>query len=493
MDSLLNVMNINKSFGGVKALSDLSFEIYKGEKVSLVGENGSGKSTIIKIISGILAPDSGRITIGSVTKKFFTPKESIKAGVQVIYQDFSLYPNLTVCENIANGYFLSNKKVFVSYKKMQEIAKEALDKVKLNIPLKTIANNLTTAQRQMVAISKCLLENAKIIIMDEATTALTQKEIKNLINIIEGLQSSGISIIFVSHKIEEIKAVSDRCIFIRNGIKISEQKTLLLTEEDIVKNMSGLSYIKTRPISYTNKNNNYLLEYKDVKTKNLNNISFNVKVGEIIGFSGLLGSGRTELGLSIFGDKKILGGKIYFNGNEVKINSVYKAINLGIGYVPEDRIKEALFLDKSIGLNIVSARYYDDTLPFGIINNKKLCDIANIWIKELSIKSPSANLSVSSLSGGNQQRVVLAKWLTRNLKLIILNRPTVGIDVASKQYINKIIIDLASKGMSFILISDDLNEFVNLCHKVYLLKDGSISSLLEDDDITIDNLKKQLL
>lgn len=200
----------------------------------------------------------------------------------------------------------------------------------------------------------------------------------------------------------------------------------------------------------------------------------------------MLGSGRTELGLSIFGDKKILVGKIYFNGNEVKINSVYKAINLGIGYVPEDRIKEALFLDKSIGLNIVSARYYDDTLPFGIINNKKLCDIANIWIKELSIKSPSANLSVSSLSGGNQQRVVLAKWLTRNLKLIILNRPTVGIDVASKQYINKMIIDLASKGMSFILISDDLNEFVNLCHKVYLLKDGSISSLLEDDDITYD-------
>lgn len=492
MDSLLKVMNINKSFGGVKALSDISFEIYKGEKVSLVGENGSGKSTIIKIISGILAPDSGSITIGSVTKKFFTPKESIKAGVQVIYQDFSLYPNLTVCENIANGYFLSNKKVFISYKKMQEIAKEALDKVKLNIPLKTIANNLTTAQRQMVAISKCLLENAKIIIMDEATTALTQKEIKNLINIIEDLQSSGISIIFVSHKIEEIKAVSDRCIFIRNGIKISEQKTLELTEEDIVKNMSGLSYIKTRPILY--ESNNYLLEYKDVKTKNLNNISFNVKVGEIIGFSGLLGSGRTELGLSIFGNKKILDGKTYFNGKEVKIDSVYKAINLGIGYVPEDRIKEALFLDKSIGLNIISARYYDDTLPFGIINNKKLCNIADTWMKELSIKSPSANLPVSSLSGGNQQRVVLARWLTRNLKLIILNRPTVGVDVASKQYINKMIIDLASKGMSFILISDDLNEFVNLCHKVYLLKNGKISSFfLQDKDITVDNIKKQLL
>lgn len=492
MDSLLKVVNINKSFGGVKALSDISFEIYEGEKVSLVGENGSGKSTIIKIISGILAPDSGSITIGSVTKKFFTPKESIKAGVQVIYQDFSLYPNLTVCENIANGYFLSNKKVFISYKKMQEIAMEALDKVKLNIPLKTIANNLTTAQRQMVAISKCLLENAKIIIMDEATTALTQKEIKNLINIIEDLQSSGISIIFVSHKIEEIKAVSDRCIFIRNGIKISEQKTLELTEEDIVKNMSGLSYIKTRPVLY--ESNNYLLEYKDVKTKNLNNISFNVKVGEIIGFSGLLGSGRTELGLSIFGNKKILDGKTYFNGNEVKIDSVYKAINLGIGYVPEDRIKEALFLDKSIGLNIISARYYDDTLPFGIINNKKLCNIADTWMKELSIKSPSANLPVSSLSGGNQQRVVLARWLTRNLKLIILNRPTVGVDVASKQYINKMIIDLASKGMSFILISDDLNEFANLCHKVYLLKNGKISSFfLQDKDITVDNIKKQLL
>lgn len=493
MDPLLKVSNIDKNFDGVKALSNVSFEIYPGEKVSLVGENGSGKSTVIKIISGVIKPTAGSITVCSLDKRYLTPKESIKAGIQVIYQDFSLYPNLTVEENIASNYFLSRNNFFISYKKMREIAKIALSKIKLDIPLRVLAKDLSIAQRQTVAIAKSLLEDAKIIIMDEATTALTQKEVENLIEIINDLQNQGIALLFVSHKLEEIKAVSDRCIFLRNGHKIAEKSTYLLTEKDIVKYMSGLDYVQTRPVRCKCSNDNYLFEYKNVETKNLKNISFNIKRGEIVGFAGRLGAGRTELALSMFGDKRILKGDAFLCGKKIQFNSITDAINFGIGYLPEDRLKESLFLDKSIGLNMVSAKFYDSTIPLGIINNRKLKYLADIWMKRLSIKSPSSIFPVSSLSGGNQQRVVLARWLMRNLKLMILNRPTVGVDVAAKQEINRIIINLASKGMSFVVISDDLPEFLNLCHKVYFVKDGRISRRIEGEDLTIMGIRDGLI
>ncbi len=240
MKSLIEVAHIDKNFGGLKALKDVSFTIYEGEKVALVGENGSGKSTIIKIISGVEEPSAGTITIGSSTKKKLKPRESIRAGIQVIYQDFSLYPNLTVKENIASSYFLTKNTFFVSYAKMEEIARKSLQKIQVDIDIHKLASQLTIAERQLVAIAKALLEDAKLIIMDEATTALTQHEVKNLLAIVEDLQKMGIAIIFVSHKIEEIEAVSDRCIFLRNGEKVAEEKTSSLNHKTIVKHMSGI-------------------------------------------------------------------------------------------------------------------------------------------------------------------------------------------------------------------------------------------------------------
>lgn len=492
MTPLLKVSNVSKNFGGVKALTEVSFEIYKGQRVSLVGENGSGKSTIIKIISGVLEAASGSIIIDGVVKEKLTPKEAIDHGIQVIYQDFSLYPNLTVEENLAYNYFQSKHSFFVSYKKMRHIAKHALAKIKLELPLTKLASELSIAERQMVAIAKVLLEDARIIIMDEATTALTQKEIKNLIKVTEDLQKEGIALIFVSHKLEEIQAVSDRCVFLRNGMKITEAETKTLSQKDIVKHMSGIDYNEKKPFEIDTKNRKKIIEYKNIYTYSLKDISFEIHEGEIVGLAGLLGSGRSDIALSMFGAEKITKGDFIFDGKKVRVKTIQDAMKLGIGYVPEDRLREALFLDKSIGLNMLSAKYSETSSHTGLIDNKKLNELAEHWSKELTIKLDKTTNSVSSLSGGNQQRVVLARWLMRDLKLMILNHPTVGVDISAKQEINEIIIRLAKEGMSFLVISDDLPEFVHLCHKVYFVKNGAINDSIFYKDITTENLKEHL-
>lgn len=490
MKPLLSVSNIYKNYGGVQALVDVSFEIYPGERVSLVGENGSGKSTIIKIISGVEAPSKGIITINGVEKARMTPKESMKAGIQVIYQDFSLFPNLTVEENLAYNHFLSKNSFFVSYKEMEKIALKALERIKSTIPLKKMAGALTVAERQMVSIAKALLEDAKIIIMDEATTALTQKEVKNLQLMIDGLQKQGIALIFVSHKLEEIQAVAERCIFLRNGHKVTEESAKGLTREDIVRHMSGLDYIDSRP--HPVEASTPMAEYRNICTKNLKNVSFTIGEGEIVGFTGLLGSGRSELARSLFGDVPIRSGEYLFCGKSVHFSSIEDAMKAGVGYIPEDRLGEALFLDKSIGLNMAAARYREITQKGGFVDKYKLHELIEEWLNRLKIKTDEAKLAVSSLSGGNQQRVVLARWLMRDLKLLILNRPTVGVDVSAKQEINQIVTDLARLGMSFAVISDDLPEFLHLCHRVYLVKRGQIVTCLEGKELSVENLQQML-
>ncbi len=490
MNSLLKVSNIYKNYSGVQALTDVSFEIHSGERVSLVGENGSGKSTIIKIISGVEQPTKGYITINNITTNYMTPKESIKAGVQVIYQDFSLYPNLTVEENLAYNYFLSKNSLFISYKKMRSIAKNALTRIKVNIPLQKLASELTIAERQMVSIAKVLLEDAKIIIMDEATTALTQKEVANLLEVIGELKQQGIALLFVSHKLDEIKAVSDRCVFLRNGEIVAEKSTADLSQKDIAYYMSGLEIEDSKPEQKVS--DKIILEYKNIYTKNLKDISFSIDEGEIVGFAGLLGSGRSELALSVFGEKQILSGDFLMEGKKVQINSIADAMKLGIGYIPEDRLREALFVDKSIGINMVSAKFNEITNKFGFIHKSKIQDLVVNWTNNLKIKTEEPLRAVSTLSGGNQQRVILARWMMRDLKLMVLNRPTVGVDVSAKQEINKIITNLARKGVSFVLISDDLTEFLNLCHKVYIVKQGRIVDCITSNFITLDIIKKEL-
>jgi simple sugar transport system ATP-binding protein len=494
-DAILKVENVSKHFSGVTALEKVSFSLEKGEVLCLVGENGSGKSTMIKIISGIYTPDSGCIYLNRKPYKKITPIQSINEGVQVIYQDFSLFPNLTVAENLAINEQLSSKKAIVNWKEIFQIASEGLAEINISIPLDMIVENLPTSDRQLIALTKALLAKARLIIMDEPTTALTQKEIQSLFHVINDLKKQGISIIFVSHKLNEIVEIADRVLVFRNGKKVFEGNAKELSIKEIEFHMTG------RRIN-ERENNKEKGSRKVASILNVNNlnkrncfydVSFDLKPKEVLGITGLLGSGRTELALALFGDKPIDSGEILISGKEVKIRNIQDAISNGIGYVPEDRIREGLCLDQSIKNNIV-IRVIDQLVnKFHFLDNKIEDKTAHDWISQLEVKTPSSSLPAKSLSGGNQQRLVLAKWLASYPKILILNGPTVGVDVGSKMEIHKLIRNLAIKGMGIILISDDIPELIQTCDRILLMRRGRIEEEFKRENISVERLNKEMV
>jgi simple sugar transport system ATP-binding protein len=494
-EEILRVENISKRFGGVIALDDVSFSVNKGETCCLVGENGSGKSTMIKIISGVYTPDVGSLYVNGHHYHKLTPIESIHEGIQVIYQDFSLFPNLTVAENIAINEQLAAGKQMVNWKEINQIAREGLEKINIALPLDAIVNTLSTADRQLIAIAKALLAEAQIIIMDEPTTALTKKEVTSLFKLINELKGRGISILFVSHKLIEVTEIADRTIIFRNGKKVMDQDARGLKVETMEFFMTG------RKIDPD------LMTFDDVpesvapilKVEELHlahgffDISFELKQNEVLGITGLLGSGRTELALALFGEMPADGGKIFIEGKPVEIKDVQDAIRNRIAYVPDDRLREGLFLDHSISNNIVVGIIDRLVNKFRLLNNKNKSAETERWIKELDIKTPSGELPVKSLSGGNQQRVVLAKWLASNPKILILNGPTVGVDVGSKAEIHRIIRNLAKEGIGIILISDDIPELIQTCHRILLMKAGRIVEEFRRQDIDEQSLQSGLV
>jgi len=493
-EELLRVEGIIKRFGGVTALDDVSFSINKGESLTLVGENGSGKSTMIKIISGVYKPDEGDIIINGNHYEEMTPIDSIKEGIQVIYQDFSLFPNLTVAENIAlNDLIISGAKT-VNWKKVNEFAREGLEKINVNIPLNAIVVDLSTADRQLIAISKAILADAKLIIMDEPTTALTRNEVRALFTVVKDLNSRGIASIFVSHKLTEVREIGERTIILRNGKKIIDEDAKGLDIKSIEYQMTG-RHIDTSSIEYSEPDEEQVL----MKVDNLNlsrgffDVSFELHRHEVLGITGLLGSGRTELALALFGKKPADSGTIILDGKDITINSIYDATSNGIGFVPEDRIKEGLFLPQSIHNNIVAKVI--DTLKskLGLLDRKKKVSLSKEWIKQLNVKTPTGDLPASSLSGGNQQRLVLAKWLAFEPKVLILNGPTVGVDVGSKADIHKLIRDLASEVMGIILMSDDIPELMQTCNRILLMRRGRIVEEFQRESTNEEDLNNQLV
>jgi simple sugar transport system ATP-binding protein len=493
-EELLRVDGIVKRFGGVTALDDVSFSINKGESLTLVGENGSGKSTMIKIISGVYTPDEGDIFINGNLYKKMTPIDSIKEGIQVIYQDFSLFPNLTVAENIAlNDLIISGAKT-VNWKKVHDFAREGLEKINVNIPLNALVGELSTADRQLIAISKAILAEAKLIIMDEPTTALTRNEVKALFKVVKELNCKGIASIFVSHKLTEVREIGERTIILRNGKKIIDEDAKGLDVKTIEYQMTG-RHIDTSSIEYSEPKQDDVL----MKVENLNlshgffDVSFELHQNEVLGITGLLGSGRTELALSLFGQKPADSGTIILEGKEIKVKSIFDATSNGIGFVPEDRIKEGLFLPQSINNNI--AAKVIDTLKnkLGLLNQKKKVSLSEEWIKRLNVKTPTGELPASSLSGGNQQRLVLAKWLAFNPKVLILNGPTVGVDVGSKADIHELIRKLASQGMGIILMSDDIPELMHTCNRILLMRRGRIVEEFQRESTNEEDLNTELV
>ena len=492
-DVFLRATKINKSFAGVHALNDVNLTINKGEVRCLLGENGCGKSTLIKVISGVYTPDSGEIEIEGQKFKKMQPVEAMAKGVQVIYQDFSIFPNLTVADNIAMNTLRVKKKSFVNWKTIRTKAQEALDHLGVNIDLDVKVESLSVADKQIVAICRAIIQDAKLIIMDEPTTALTKKEVSSLLNIITMLKKEGIAIIFVTHKLEEVMEVTDTVTILRNGqMVIDGEKTSEFDMSKFAYYMTGRE-IKDVPFEPEITDGGEMLRLEHLSLKDgFDDISLTVNRGDVFGVTGLLGSGRTEFAQCLFGQYPATSGKIFIEGKEVKLDSVNASITNGIGYVPEDRLTEGLFMQKSIASNIFVSVLDIFKKIFGISDKKALSSTAVDWVKELSIKTPDANHLITTLSGGNQQRVVLAKWLARNPKVLILNGPTVGVDIGSKAEIHKVLRKLANSGMAVIIISDDIPEVLTNCNKVAVMKMGRIVGQFNSSDLTNQQLADML-
>lgn len=490
----LEVRNVSKSFSGVRALESVNLTINQGEIRCLVGENGSGKSTLIKIIAGVYAPDQGDIIVSGRLSKRLYPIDSIREGIQIIYQDFSLFPNLTVAENVALNYEMSRNRRFVNWREAHLVAREALRRIDVDIPLSARVEELSVADKQLVAISRTLLQHARLIIMDEPTTALTRREIDSLFKVIKGLQQRGISILFVSHKLNEVYEIAEKITILRNGRNVADGDTSEFDRAKLIYYMTGRQVEQS---SYERGTDgaqvNPLLKVENLSRQGeYSDISFELSPGEILGIVGLLGAGRTELAMSLLGLRPPDSGRMCIDGKPVRIRSFEQAVKKGIGYVPEDRLTQGLFLQQSIGRNIVVGTIDKYLNRLRLIDSGKVNGQIGKWIKDLSIVTPSPLLPVQSLSGGNQQRVVLAKWLASNPRILILNGPTVGVDVGSKAEIHAIIRELARQGVGIILISDDIPEVLHNCNRVLLMRKGRIVEEFAAKAVTEGELVRKL-
>lgn len=472
--NLLKVSDVDKSFAGVHALKNVSFSLNPAEVHCLAGENGSGKSTLIKVISGVHAPDSGQIELDGDVFERVTPMQAINHGVQVIYQDFSVFPNLTVMENLAVNSELAEHKFFVNRRRMRTIAEEAVSRIGFDIDLDELVENLSVAQKQMIAISRALMFNTKIIIMDEPTTALTKKEVRTLFETILQLKERGIATLFVSHKLNEVFEISDQFTILRSGEVVASGAAADLTEDQFSYHMTGRTFTK-RHFAASIVSETPVFEARSISREpSFQDVSFALRPGEIIGITGLLDSGRTEVALSLFGMSPIDSGEILVKGKPVRIDSPRAAMRNNVGLVPEDRLTEGLFLSQSIGNNIVVAEIDELTKSFGFLDDVKRESEVQRWVRELSIATPDPRNACQTLSGGNQQRVVLAKWLARDLDVLILNGPTVGVDIGSKYDIHGVLQELAGKGLGLILVSDDLPEILENCSRILVMKSGRV-------------------
>lgn len=488
-----SVENIVKSFGGAKALSNVSMSVSGGEVHCLAGENGSGKSTLIKIMSGVHAPDSGLIRLADKEFSELSPREAVREGIQVIFQDFSLLPNLSVAENIALPTYIFENSRMISKRQTKKIASEALNLIGVDIDVSSSVSDISIASKQLVAIARATNLGVKMLFMDEPTTALTRKEINRLFTVVNQLKKRGVATVFVSHKIDEIQEICNTITVLRNGEVVADGLMKDFGPQSISKAMTGQDVSTTRiapPLKLTKKR---VVEVKHLTSKpTFIDISFSVAPGEILGVTGLLGSGRTELAEAIFGKYPVDSGEVFVNGTKIHLNSSKDALAAGIGYVPPDRLTQGLFLEQSILRNLVAVGIDQYRNRWGQLSQKNLTSAGGKWISDLKIKTNNSKNPVTSLSGGNQQRVVLAKWFAINPHLMILNGPTVGVDVGSKREILEIIRDRAKNGMAFLVVSDDIPELVQICHRILVIKNGEISKEFSESELNESALYKEL-
>lgn len=487
----LAVENVTKKFGGVTALNNVSFDINQGEVHGLVGENGCGKSTLMKIIAGVLPRDRGELRIKNQPQNRYNAMEAVKNGIGIIYQDLSLFPNLTVMENIYISQMLNDKKPLVRASAYQQKVEHIIQQLGISLDLEATVDALPIAKQQLVAIARALINESKLIILDEPTTALTRSEITNLFNILNRLKAEGIAFIFISHKLNELLEICDRVTVMRDGKVIDCQPTSQLTSSDIESLMLG--YALTFDARESHATQDVLLSVKNLcKRNSFQDVSFDLHKGEVLGIAGLLGAGRTELAMALFGVEPAQSGEIWLNGKPVNIDSISAAVKNRIAYVPEDRLAQGLVMEQSIAANAAICTLDHYLTPFKLLNGSKMRDTVEGLLKGMQVKYGSQDLPIRMLSGGNQQKVVLAKWLAMKPQVFILDSPTVGIDVGAKSYIYKTVKEKAKEGMGIIFISDELPELLANCDRIIMMHRGRLGKSWLTEEIDNDALQHEM-
>lgn len=480
-DNILELKHITKLYPGVVALNDVSLEVRRGEILALVGENGAGKSTLIKTCSGAITPTQGEIVINGKSFTGMTPQTSEQNGIGVIYQEFNLVGDLSVAENIFLGRAI-RKGMVIDLKAMERESKKILDSLNIKINPKTLVKTLSVGYQQMVEIAKAVSQNAKLLIMDEPSAPLTSAEVEAMFAIVDKLKAGGVSIIYISHHLDEIFRLADRITILRDGQYVTTLNTDETNKDELVKYMVGRQltevYPKRDEICVKDE---VIFEAVNVSGNGDKNISFKIHRGEVLGLGGLVGAGRTEFAELMFGMRPKTAGKFIFKGKEISPKTPKDAIELGIGLVPEDRKKEGALLGMSIRCNI-NMPIYQRISKGTVINEKKEEEIAQTYRKEISIKTPTLDQLVKNLSGGNQQKVILAKWLAADSELLIFDEPTRGIDVGAKQEIYTLINHLVEQGKTVLMISSEMEELMGMSDRILILAEGNMTGELNKSE-----------
>ena len=496
----LQVQGVHKRFAGVHALKGITLDIHAGEIYHLLGENGCGKSTLIKIISGAQPASAGTLHIDGQLCQALTPLQALAAGIQTVYQDLSLIPNLTVAENIGlTEQLVQRRGKLLQWLKPRQLAETAAAGLRsVGLPddaafQRQLMEDLPIATRQLVAIARAVACKARLVIMDEPTTALTQREVDHLIAVVRRLQGDGVAVLFVSHKLDECKAIGGQVIVFRDGEKVAQGPIADYSKSQLTALMTGRVIDEQR---YRQDHTHYevLLEVQALgAAPHFADVTFKLHRGEILGITGLLDSGRNELALALAGLRPAKQGVIRLAGEWVNLQTPRSAIDHGIGYVPEDRLSEGLFLDQSIEQNIAAVILEKLRSGLGLLDNSKIRALAESTVEDLKIATPDVTRPVQSLSGGNQQRVLIGRWLTIAPRLLLLHGPTVGVDVGSKDTIYRIVQDLAQRGVAVILISDDLPELLQNCDRILLMRQGHVVADMQAQGLSESALQQAVL
>ncbi len=485
-DVIVKMEGISKSFPGVRALDDVPFELRSGEVHALVGENGAGKSTLMKVLAGIYPKDAGHIFYKGTEVEIPTPRAAQLLGISMIHQELNLMPHLTVAQNIFVGREPRRGLPFLlDEKELNDKARQLLATLHLRLDPRAKVSELTVAKQQMVEIAKALSFNADVLIMDEPTAALTDSEIEELFRIIRQLREKGVAVVHISHRLEELKQISDRITVMRDGRYIDTVPTAQATIEQVIRKMVGRTIYESAPEVPENREEEVVLEVKHLRRGNaIRDVSFQLKRGEILGFAGLVGAGRTEVARALFGADRVEAGEVYVRGRKVPIKAPRDAVRLGIGYLSEDRKRYGLTLGMDVETNVVLAAFKKFLGFLGVVKSDKTRQTAERFVKTLAIKTPSLQQKVKNLSGGNQQKVIIGKWLVADSEILIFDEPTRGIDVGAKSEIYRLLNDLTHQGKSIIMISSELPEILRMSHRVVVMCEGRITGELPIGEAT---------